>query len=278
MKKITVIALAVLGPALLSPARAAEKNAERTVTVRVESSVSAEPDLAVINLHFSAYGWTVDRARRKADRLIKEFIEKLSQKDAGPAKVRVGETRLKPSYQFNRDMKTHVPSDFLVSRRVELEVRDLAKIARVMDASLSVGSFLLESARLTVEDRAGLEALAFGQALADGRAKAEKAAKAMGAELGGIASVRELETSVRDLDLIQGSDFAALAAKTLQPGEESAPEDRAGQEDEASPAAAGEGAFLLPDKKDLPGFISRPLPEVTRVQAASRLEITFSLR
>ena len=240
MKKITVIALAVLGPALLSPARAAEKNAERTVTVRVESSVSAEPDLAVINLHFSAYGWTVDRARRKADRLIKEFIEKLSQKDAGPAKVRVGETRLKPSYQFNRDMKTHVPSDFLVSRRVELEVRDLAKIARVMDASLSVGSFLLESARLTVEDRAGLEALAFGQALADGRAKAEKAAKAM--------------------------------------GEESAPEDRAGQEDEASPAAAGEGAFLLPDKKDLPGFISRPLPEVTRVQAASRLEITFSLR
>ena len=230
---------------------------EKTLTLTSESSVIAKPDVAVIQFDFTAFGWTVDKAQTKVDRTVKKFLDKLAQNQVTPSQVVMGNFRLKPSYQFNRDLKAHVPSDFLVSREVTIELEDLSAIGRLMDTSLSVGSFLLESAKLPRKDKPGPSRMAFEKALEEGKRKGEGMARPLGAKLGNIISIEELGSEIEEANLIQGSDLAGMAAGTL------ALEPRAEQElKDQENAIADEGLSVN--------------SEVLR--ARSRLKIVFSLQ
>lgn len=253
---------------------------DKTVTVLSESTIEAQPDLAIITFHFSAYGWTVDRSRKKVDRIIKKFFIKLSEKGVKETKVRIGDTKLKPSYQFNRELKTHVPSDFLISRQVSIHLEDLSMVSKIMDASLSIGSFLLETALLTVKDKPALEGKAFIQAIEDGKVKARGIAESLGMELGEVLSVKEIRSEIEDLNLIQGTGFAQLAAKHLDK-KESKGNDENGKESKISsefPTENGHGFFALPDGEEIEAFMSKSLPQTTWIEARSKLEITFLLK
>lgn len=232
----------------------------RTLTVVAEADAEAAPDAAIVSLHFVGYGWTADKSRKKTDELVRKFLDQLKKEKIQPAEIELGAPRLKPSYQFNRDLKADVPADFLASRQVLLRLEDLSQVDKLMDASVSVGSFLVESAFFTVKDREGLEDQAFSNALKAGRRKAERAAKSMDASLGELVSVEQLGGSVREISVIQDQDFAALAAGKLKRGTDEGPE--------APEAGAGSSSLLQ--------GAEAPKPE--RVRASSRLRLTFSLR
>src|SRR5207248_11279578 len=113
--------LVLLLPALSSAREtSAPIKAGRTLTVIAQAEAEVPPDAAVVSLHFTAYGWTVDKARKKADELVQKFLDRLKKDGVKPAQIELGQPRLKPSYQFNRDLKASVPADFLASRQVLL--------------------------------------------------------------------------------------------------------------------------------------------------------------
>lgn len=242
------------------------------VTVLAEGSADAAPDLAVIQMHFTSFGWTVDKSRKKVDALIQKFMDKLAEKGVKPAALKIGDVRLKPSYQFNRDLKVNVPADFLVSRKITLKIETLADVEKVLDSSLSVGSFLLESIRLTVKDPRELEKKAFDAAFAVGKIKAGDIAKSLGAELGAVASVTELDHQVTDMNMLQDNDFSMSAANQLAKAAQGG--NAKDGSDEGTPSVlSGEGFLGL--EKD-PGAASPQSRDA--VTAASKLEVTFSLR
>jgi uncharacterized protein YggE len=209
----------------------------------------------------------------KTDRLIKKFLEKLSEKKVVPLEVEIGDVKLKPSFQFNRDLKTNVPSDFLASRGLDVVLEDANDIGKVMDACLSVGSFLLESARLTVRDKSDLEARTFGKALEEARKKAEGNAKSMGAKLGAAASVEEIDSGVEEINVIQNTDFALLLASNLK--EDSKAEEAKGNEsDQPEPGQDGKGYFAFPEGASS-GNAKPKMTAETRVQARCKIRVTF---
>lgn len=235
---------------------------EKTLTLTSESTLAAKPDLAVVTFYFTAYGWTVNKAQTKVDQIIKKFLDKLARNKVVTSQVTTGNFKLKPSYQFNRDLKTHVPSDFLVSREVSIRLEDLSSIGRLMDSSLSVGSFLLEAANLTVKDKPGLSRAAFEKALEEGKRKAEAMAKAIGAKLGAVLSIEELGSEIEEVNLIQGTELASLAAGTLQVESQENPEEKAKEENQ-TPASDKTESSTTPSE-----FL----------QARSRLRIVFALQ
>lgn len=240
---------------------------DKSISVIAEGSASLQPDRAVIKLHFTSYGWTVDKSRKKVDELVKKFSDKLAAKGVKSAQIQVGEVRFKPSYQFNRDLKTNVPADFLVSRKVTLTLDDLADVEKVLDSSITTGSFLLESMTLIVKDKNALELSAFNGAVAEGKRKATEIAKGLNLSLGGVASIQEIETEVHEMDLLQDDQFAASASGKLNAKEGS------GKGDPSEPTVMSGEGFLALKENEKGGTESKDA-----VQAVSRLRITFNLQ
>jgi uncharacterized protein YggE len=242
----------------------------RTITVTSEAKAGARPDLAVVSMHFTAYGWTVNKASSKVEPLIKKFLDKLAEANVSASRVQIGEIKLKPSFQFNRDLRTHIPSDFLVSRQVDIQFENTDDIGRLMDASLSVGSFLLESARLTLKDKSKLEKKAFDQALEAARRKAQAIAENLEGKIGGVLRVEEIESEIQEVNLIQETDFAMLAASQLKADSGDATEK---EPDQAKEPQEGKGFLSAPDGEKTDGP-SKPVPSGL-VKARSRLQVTF---
>jgi len=195
MKRILMMAAALAASTLIA--------AEKTVSVIAGGEAQARPEKAIVNFYFTGYGWTAAKAQAKADETIAAFLKKLSENSVVISSATVGEIKLKPSYQFNRELKTQVASDFLVSRKVTLELANAQAVARLMDASLSIGSFSLESALLTVNDKKRLKLQAFENALEEGKLQAEALAKQLGVKLGSVVSVEELSGEIQDMNLIE---------------------------------------------------------------------------
>ncbi len=180
--------------------------AERTLTVISEGTVQSPAEKVEVNLHFTGYGWSVAKAQAKADETIKTFLNKISENKISISSMTLEEIKLKPSYQFNRDLKAQVAADFIVSRKVILELENVPAVAKLMDASLSIGSFSLESVVLTVKDKQALSGKAFENALELGKIKAESMAKAFGAKIGNVLSVEEIASEIQDASLIDDSE------------------------------------------------------------------------
>lgn len=198
------------------PAGKESVSTQKSVTIITETQTNAAPEIGVIILQFPAYGWSVEKAKMKADKLIREFNEKLSKEKIAPPKIEVGDAKLRPSYLFNRDLKTNVPSDFLVSRKVTLVLDNVADIEKIMDVSISIGSFLLESVHLTVKDKSALEQTAFQNAIDDGRKKAEGIAKSLGMTIDKVQNVEELDSSIEEVNVIQESELSMSAASQIK--------------------------------------------------------------
>lgn len=254
------LAAALAALVLAAPLNAAPKDkveiSGRTLTILSDARVEAKPDLARILLHFTAYGWTVDKSRAKVDQVVKKFLDRLEREKVPFSDIQMGDVRLKPSYQFNRDIQANVQSNFLVSRPLTLSLQDLKAIEKVLDLTIETGSFLLESARLTVQDPDALERGAFNQALAEGRKKAEALAKPLGVEIGDVVAVEELDYRMEDIDLIQDTDFSMKASGQAK---------RADSGDEKPDAASSQSPELSPASH-------------SSVRAVSRLRVTYALK
>ena len=194
-----------------------------------------------------------------------KFLDKLAKEKVAITSTQWGPAKLKPSYQFNRDLKASVPSDFLVSRQITLELNDFKAVTRIMDISISVGSFILESVTLGVKDKEDLAKKSFNKAFEDARAKADSAAKSAGAAIDTVSSIEELGSELQEPNLIQDTDFAALATAPLKESDGAMREPT----DES-----GEGALALSDDKDK----SNDLSSNNWVQHRTRLRVTFTLK
>ncbi len=234
-----------------------------SLTVFSEAVYTQVPDIGVVTLYFTAFGWKVDNAKRNADKLIKKFTAELEKSAIKTTDLRVGEAKLKPSTQFNRDLKANVTADFIVSRKVTLTVADTGTIEKIMDLSLSIGSFALGSVRLSVKDVESLKQSAFNYSYEQGRKKAAAIARSLSMNLGEPLKIEEINTRVEEVDVVQSAGFStsALADKGMD-----APENKLGDPSEQ------------PAKEEIESDYSLNSPNTDLVQASSKLKITFALK
>ncbi len=177
------IVAAALTPA---PGRALD----RLVTVTGEAKIAATPDMASIRLGVSN---SAKSAREASDANAKQMTAVLAAiKDAGIAErdVQTSWLSLQPQYDPNRAGGLRLLG-FQASNQVTVKIRELDKIASVLDRAIAAGANEMSGIEFIVSDRGKLLDKARGDAIADARRKAELYARAAGAKVGNVAAISE---------------------------------------------------------------------------------------
>src|SRR6202051_3538841 len=186
----TILAAAAAGTLLAVPARA-QTEPPAMISVTGEAQVSVPPDLAQIDGGVTSEAKTAREASEANNAAMGKVL--LALKGAGIDEKDYQTSRLSLQPQ-NSSSKPGGPSTIVgyrASNRVTIRLRDIAKLANVIDTLVGAGANDIGGINFTVSQASKLLDEAREQAIADARRKAEIYAKVAGVILGAPLSISE---------------------------------------------------------------------------------------
>ncbi len=187
MKRILVPVLATL--ALGNAAIAAEAERPRTIAVTGQGEVQAEPDLAYLTLGVESRKPKLEDARADVARTIDAVLKLTRDLKIDQKLVRATRINVQPEYNWEPNARERTLIGYLVSRQVEIELRDLEKLGQLLERATDIGVNQLGDPRLDSSKRRDLERQALAKAVADAKANADVVAKAAGGKLGDARTI-----------------------------------------------------------------------------------------
>jgi uncharacterized protein YggE len=187
MKKIALVVAGFLAGAVLAlqvPSVAQETDGdeptERTITVTGTATITADPDEAVVTLGVRTQA---DRAQAAMDQNTREMNEVLQAlRDLGLGDDDLATSLIELNPRYSNDGTAIVGYD--AANQVEVTVRDLALVGRVLDTGVDHGANVAGGIRFRLSDGNAGEDRALADAVTDARAKAETMAAAAEAGIG----------------------------------------------------------------------------------------------
>ena len=178
------LAMVVVASCLSGTTALADEPRPRTVSVSGMAEVSAEPDIARMSLGVEARRPSLADARAEVVAAVDRVLALTRDLKIDPKNVNATRIQVQPEYRWNENDRERVLLGYVVSRQIEVELKDLDKLGtlleRAVDAGVNqVGDPVLDSSR-----RKELEREAMTKAVEDARLNAEALARAAGARLG----------------------------------------------------------------------------------------------
>lgn len=216
MKKPAVLAT-VFAMLLATPALA--DDFPSAISVSGEANVSVAPDLAQIDAGVANDAKTAKEASDANNAAMGKVL--LALKGAGIAEkdYRTSRLSLQPQYGQNKSTGASPVVGFRASNRVTVKIRDVTKVAGIIDALVGAGANDIGNISFEVTQASKLLDDAREQAVADARRKAEIYAKATGVTLGAPLSVTEGGAPV-PLFKARMATAPMAATAAVAPGEE----------------------------------------------------------
>lgn len=211
--------LVVLAATLLAaPARA--EDFPSAISVSGEASVSAAPDLAQIDAGVANDAKTAKEASDANNAAMGKVL--LALKGAGIAEKDYQTSRLslQPQYGQNKSTGASPVVGFRASNRVTVKIRDVTKVAGIIDTLVGAGANDIGNISFEVTQASKLLDDAREQAVADARRKAEIYAKAAGVTLGAPLSITEGGGPVPLFKGRMAAPMAAAPQAAVAPGAE----------------------------------------------------------
>ena len=193
MKKpaVLVASLAAVVATTLPATSARADDFPSAISVSGEANVSVAPDLAQIDAGVANDAKSAKEASDANNAAMGKVL--LALKGAGiPEKdYQTSRLSLQPQYGQNKSTGASPVVGFRASSRVTVKIRDVAKVAGIIDALVGAGANDIGNISFEVTQASKLLDDAREQAVADARRKAEIYAKATGVTLGAPLSVSE---------------------------------------------------------------------------------------
>jgi uncharacterized protein YggE len=185
------IALAA-GSLVAAPAFAQAPRADfpPAISVSGEASVSAPPDLAMIDAGVASDAKTAREAAEANNSAMAKVLQALKTANIDDKDYQTSRLSLQPQYAPNRPGQTTVIG-YHASNRVSIRLRDISKVAGVIDALVGAGANDIGNIYFAVAEPSKLLDQAREKAVADAHRKAEIYAKASGVTLGTPLSISE---------------------------------------------------------------------------------------
>jgi uncharacterized protein YggE len=190
MKHLYSLVAALAAGALLATPATAQTVPPASISVTGEATVSVPPDLAEVDGGVTSDAKTAREASEANNTAMGKVL--LALKTAGIAEKDYQTSRLslQPQYAPNRSGPSPVVG-YRASNRVTIRVRDVTKIASVIDTLVGAGANDIGGINFTVSNASKFLDDARERAVADARRKAEIYAKAAGVTLGAPLSISE---------------------------------------------------------------------------------------
>jgi len=184
-------ALAALAAVALSAAPAlAESDIPSAISVTGEATVSVPPDLAQIDAGVASDGKTAREASDANNAAMGKVLAALKAANIDEKDYQTSRLSLQPQTAPNRTGPSAIVG-YRASNRVTIRLRDVTKVASVIDTLVAAGANDIGGINFTVTQASKLLDDARGKAVEDARRKAEIYAKAAGVTLGAPLSISE---------------------------------------------------------------------------------------
>jgi len=185
LRRAWLASLLALGLGPLA-AHAAEDTHPRTVSVSGSGEVAAEPDLAHVTLGVEARKPTMAEARTEVAATVERVLALTRQLRIDPKLVNATRVQVQPEYSWNDKDRKRVLLGYLVSRQVQVELRDLEQLGPLLEKAVDAGVNQVNDPVLDSSRRKSLEREAMAKAVEDARLNATALADAAGARLGPV--------------------------------------------------------------------------------------------
>ena len=169
-------------------AQAAEER-PRTVSVSGAGEVAAEPDMAYVTLGIEARRPTLAEARTEVSAAVDRVLRLTRDLRIDPKHVNATRLNVQPEYNWNSKDRKRVPIGYLVTRNVQVELRDLEQLGPLLERAVDAGANQVSGPVLDSSRRKELEREAMGKAVDDARLNAETLARAAGVRLGPVRTM-----------------------------------------------------------------------------------------
>jgi len=190
MKFRTPLAAAILTGALLTTPALAQPELPAAISVTGEATVSVPPDLAEIDGGVTSEAKTAREASDANNAAMSKVLSALKGAGIAEKDFQTSRLSLQPQYAPNRPGPSAVVG-YRASNRVTIRLRDVSKVAGVIDTLVAAGANEIGGINFMVSNASKLLDEAREQAIADARRKAEIYAKAAGVTLGAPLDISE---------------------------------------------------------------------------------------
>jgi uncharacterized protein YggE len=190
MKHRTALAAVITAGTLLAAPALAQTALPAAISVTGEATVSAAPDLAQIEGGVTSEAKTAREASEANNAAMGKVLQALKGAGIAEKDFQTSRLSLQPQSAPNRPGPSAVVG-YRASNRVTIRLRDVAKLANVIDTLVGAGANDIGGINFMVSNASKLLDEAREQAVADARRKAEIYAKAGGVTLGAPLSISE---------------------------------------------------------------------------------------
>jgi len=166
---------------------------QRQITVSGEGSVATTPDMATINLGVTHEAQEAGAAMAATSLATAKMLQRLADLGVEPRDMQTSSLSLNPVWSdrgSSASGKARI-TGFVASNSVQVRLRDLDGLGRIMDAVIADGANNFNGLRFSVQDPDPLMDLARKNAVADAIAKAQLLTGAAGVTLGPVLSMAE---------------------------------------------------------------------------------------
>src|SRR6266851_5614648 len=217
MKHRTALAAAALAAALLTAPALAQVIPPAAISVTGEATVSVPPDLAEIDGGVTSEAKTAREASEANNTAMGKVLQALKGAGIEAKDIQTSRLSLQPQSAPNRSGPSAI-AGYRASNRVTIRVRDVTKVANVIDTLVGAGANDIGGINFMVSQASKLLDDAREQAVADARRKAEIYAKAAGVTLGAPLGISEEGSAPRPV--FRAKMAAEMAATPVAQGEE----------------------------------------------------------
>jgi uncharacterized protein YggE len=209
--------LAFLGAPALAQAPAAFPPA---ISVTGEAHISVPPDLASVDAGVATDAKSAREASEANNAAMAKVLAALKAANVDAKDIQTSRLSLQPQYAPNRSGSSPIVG-YRASNRVTVRIRDVGKVAGVIDTLVGAGANDIGNVFFEVSQASKLLDEAREKAVADALRKAEIYAKAAGVTLGVPLSISEegAPQPVYRAKMMQGAPMAAAPTPIAQ-GEE----------------------------------------------------------
>jgi len=186
---IGLAAVALAGALLTAPARA-QIIPPAAISVTGEATVLVPPDLAEIDGGVTSEAKTAREASEANNAAMGKVLQALKGAGIEEKDVQTARLSLQPQSAPNRSGPSAI-AGYRASNRVTVRVRDVTKVANVIDTLVGAGANEIGGINFVVSQASKLLDEARERAVADARRKAEIYARAAGVTLGAPLSISE---------------------------------------------------------------------------------------
>lgn len=191
MKHRATFAAAVVAATLFAAPTRAENVPLSMISVTGEATVSAAPDLAQVDSGVISEAKTAREASEANNAAMSKVLLALKGVGIAEKDIQTSRLSLQPQSAPNRTGSLASIVGYSASNRVTIRVRDVTRLAAVIDTMVSAGANDIGGISFMVSNASKLLDEAREQAVADARRKAEIYAKAAGVALGAPLGISE---------------------------------------------------------------------------------------